>query len=450
MPEPQDNPNPRVVVDPPAVLRHLMRRMFDPMVNPAKIEARRAKFEQQRLKAGARHVVEYFHQLDDPYSHLAAQVLDELEAHYDIEIIPHLIHATGGDYQPEAERLARWARKDAGLIAPHLGLSFPADADVRPDPDDVKRAARRLGGLQGAELLEAIPAISAAIWSGDDLKGTPSCSDAEASERLAQGNARLQSLGHYSGAMFYYGGEWYWGVDRLFHLERRLRKLGACRDEARPLIAPRPVIDLSGVDASALELDFYPSLNSPYTSIIYDKVLSVAAECGIALNHKPVLPMIMRGVPATKAKGMYIMFDTRREGEDLGLSFGPVITPIGDPVRRVYSLLPWARQQGRDTQLLSAALKLAFMQGVALHRKSGLKRAVEDAGLDWGEAQAHLGSDDWKADVRASQEELTQDLDFWGVPCFRLRGGEGYDDLSVWGQDRLWLVAAEIRKRTSA
>lgn len=448
MPEPRDNPNPRLVVDPPAILRHVMRRMFDPVVNPAKIGARRAKAEAQRQKAGKPHVVEYFHQLDDPYSHLAVQVLERFAANYEVEIVPHLIKASGGDNQPEAERLARWARRDAGLIAPHLGLSFPSDAGVRPDHGELQHAMRRLAGLQGAELLAALPEVSTALWQGQSID-PKNCTETEAVERLERGNARLQSLGHYSGAMFFYEGEWYWGVDRLFHLERRLRELAACRDETLPLIAPRPEIDVSGVDASSLELDFYPSLNSPYTSIIYDKTLTVAAECGIVLNHKPVLPMIMRGIPATKAKGMYIMFDTRREGEELGVSFGPVMTPIGEPVRQLYSLLPWARKQGRDTNLLSAALRLAFTQGVALHRKSGLRRAVENAGLDWAAAQVHLGSDDWKADVIASQNELKQELDFWGVPCFRLRGGDGFDDLCVWGQDRLWLIAAEIRKRAS-
>ncbi len=37
-------------------------------------------------------------------------------------------------------------------------------------------------------------------------------------------------LKHYSGAMFYYGQEWYWGVDRLHYLEQRLSELGVDRD----------------------------------------------------------------------------------------------------------------------------------------------------------------------------------------------------------------------------
>jgi hypothetical protein len=38
--------------------------------------------------------------------------------------------------------------------------------------------------------------------------------------------------------MFYFDGEWYWGVDRLHHLEARLRDEGLAKDAAAPLIAP--------------------------------------------------------------------------------------------------------------------------------------------------------------------------------------------------------------------
>ena len=42
---------------------------------------------------------------------------------------------------------------------------------------------------------------------------------------------------------------------------------------------------------------------------------------------------------------------------------------------------------------------------------------------------------------------MTEELGLWGVPSYRLRGGAGEADLCVWGQDRLWLIAAEIRRR---
>jgi 2-hydroxychromene-2-carboxylate isomerase len=404
-PEPAFNPNPPEMVDPPAALRLAMRHGFEQLINPALRARRRQEAEAARIKAGAPHRVEYFHQHDDPYSHLAEQVLAILADRYAIELVRHEVRASGGKNQPEPARLAAWARRDAELIAPYYGLKGPADGHGGPD---------------------AVP--------------EPAILDA-GSERLAQ-------LGHYSGAMFHYAGEWFWGIDRLFHLEQWLRDLGLCKDPTLPFICPRPAIDVAGVDATALTLDFYPSLNSPYTAIIYDRTIAMVRECGIRLEHKPVLPMIMRGVPATREKGAYIMFDAKREAEHLGVDFGPVMTPIGEPTRMLYSLLPWASDQGKDIALMSAGLRLAWAQGVGLHEQQGLRRAVEAAGLDWAEAQTRLGTDQWKEPTAIRQREMTEELGLWGVPSFCLRGTGGEPDLCVWGQDRLWLVAAEIRRRT--
>jgi len=38
-------------------------------------------------------------------------------------------------------------------------------------------------------------------------------------------------------------------------------------------------------------------------------------------------------------------------------------------------------------------------------------------------------------------------MGLWGVPSYRLSGPDAEPDLMVWGQDRLWLVAAEIKRR---
>jgi len=75
MPEPDKNPNPKLMVDPPGWLRHLMRRQFDKVTNLTLVKKRRENAEKKRQRRGAPHIVEYFHQLDDPYSHLTAQIL---------------------------------------------------------------------------------------------------------------------------------------------------------------------------------------------------------------------------------------------------------------------------------------------------------------------------------------------------------------------------------------
>lgn len=446
MPEPENNPNPASMVDPPRILRFLMARYLGRIANTKQIGRRRARFEKKRLAEGRGHEVEYFHQLDDPYSHLTAQVIARFAARYDVTVVPHLVRAAGGKNQPEQDKLAVWARRDAGLVAPHYGLSFPGHAGVVPAPDSLQAAAAALAELDAEQFLAEIESVSTRMWLGELAETTPSA-DTDVEAALDSGSARLAELGHYSGAMFYYGGEWYWGVDRLFHLEQRLRELGAGKTPEASYIVPRPAVDVAGVDASGLELHFYPSLNSPYTSIIYDRTIAMVDACKIRFHHKPVLPMIMRGVPATRDKGKYILFDTKREADFFGVPFGKHVTPIGTPTRQAYSLLPWAFEQGKDVRLMSTLLRHAWSEGRGLHRASNMKRAVEEAGLDWREACKRLGSDDWKAVVEQNQQEMVEEMGLWGVPSYRLAGPPGEPDLEVWGQDRLWLVAAEIRRR---
>jgi len=452
--EPKINPNPSLIVDPPGWLRwFISRRVLGPLMDGAAIQKRRQKAEARRRRRGEPHAVDYYHQLDDPYSHLTAQVLATFATRYDIVLRFHLIRASGGASQPEFEKLAVWARRDAGLVAPHFGLSFPAMAGTVPDTDHQLLAGRALAATGDDAAVASVADISRALWSGDEraladlAKGGASA--AELSAALDRGSDRLARYKHYSGAMFFYGGEWYWGVDRLYHLEHRLRELGACRAPEAPLIAPRPEIDVSGMDARHLRLDFYPSLNSPYTSIVFDRTIALKDACGIEFHHKPVLPMVMRGVPAPKAKAKYIVFDAKREAEAAGVPYGNAIMPIGTPTRRAYSLLPWAIAQGKDEALMSSLLRHAFALGVGLHTEAGMRRAVEAAGLDWAKASQVIGSEDWKPMVERNQEEMVEGLGLWGVPSFRLSGPGNEPALAVWGQDRLWFIAAEIMRRVS-
>lgn len=446
--EPENNPTASYLVDPSRLLRFLVSKRLSGFANAGRRAKKRVAVEKKRKAQGLPHVVEYFHQVDDPYSHLMAQVVAQFAERYDIEVVPHLIRATGGRSQPEEEKLAVWARRDCGLIAPHYGLSFPDNAGVVPEPQLQQAANRALTKLGAKDFLNQVKGISTSLWSDGSIDtGQVTVEEAEAA--LEAGSARLAELDHYSGAMLYYAGEWYWGVDRLFHLEERLRELGVCKEPGHPYIAPRPELDVRGVDASGLQLHFFPSLNSPYTAIIYDNTIELSRACKINLHHKPVLPMVMRGVPAPPSKVAYIFFDVKRESEFLGVPFGNTIITIGDPVRQSYSLMPWAKSLGKDTELLSTLLRYAFAEGIALHSKKNIKRAVEEVGLDWSEALKHLGGEDWKPFIEKHQDEMVEGMGLWGVPSYRLCGPEGEPDLEVWGQDRLWLVAAEIRRRAS-
>jgi 2-hydroxychromene-2-carboxylate isomerase len=437
--------------DPSRFQRWLTSRIMSTLFTKERVARQRVVAEKRRQKEQRRHRVEYFHQVDDGYSQLAVSVLKQFASRYDVELRCHLVRAPAGKNVAEPELLSRLSRRDARLIAPGYGLSFPAHADALGQ-DRVDLATRILAAQLGTRFVDIAERVGCALWSDDAetlkllARELGQCDSAEAQAIVEQGTARRRDLKHYSGAMFYYEGEWYWGVDRLHHLEARLRELGLDKEPAASPVAPRPEINLNGAhDNSHLTLEIFPSLRSPYTAIVFDRAVALAHEAGVALNVRPVLPMVMRGVPATREKGMYIFMDAAREARTYGVDYGKFYDPIGEPARRCYSLYPWAKEQGKDIELISSFLRHAFALGVNTNKDAALRRVVEGAGLSWQEAQQHLDSDGWQQILEANRQQMYAS-GLWGVPSFRLLNAEGDELLAVWGQDRLWLVAREIAK----
>lgn len=439
-------------LDRPDWQRELQRRVMLVLPRLRRLDARRREFL-RRIK-GAPHVIDFFHQVDDAYSHLAIEAIEALGERYDVEFRFHLVGRTDRLHAPEPELLADYARRDCSWVAPHYGLDFPADA-AKPAPEPVKRVERMLAPLTGnPRFAEAARDAGRALWRGDDeaiermQARFPAASNGEVEGALTAGNALRSRRRHYSGGMFWYAGEWYWGVDRLHLLERRLAALGADRSESVTPRFDRPALDAGSVaDDGRLSLEIYPSLRSPYTAIIFEKSIELARSVGVPVTVKPVMPMVMRGVPAPAAKGMYITMDALREAESLGVPFGNLFDPIGRPVERGFSLWPFANARGRGAEFIASFLRAAFVEGRRTGTDEGIRRVVEDVGLSFEEARASLDTDDWRKELEDNRREMYDELGLWGVPSYRLRGPDGESDLCVWGQDRLWLVAAEIRRR---
>ncbi|MCS5637832.1 MAG: DsbA family protein [Myxococcota bacterium] len=437
-------------MNPPALFRWASSRYVRRLVDPEVRRRRHARGERARRRAGKPHRVEYFHQVEDGYSHLAAQLLAPLVERYDVELVCHLVTVPRDLNLPEPDLLLPLSRHDSGKVAPHYGLRFPESAGP-PDPAQVELAERILAGGDGSRFTSLAVAAGEALWAGDrtGLNAMAEehglASPESASAAIATGVERRTRLGHYSGAMFYYEGEWYWGADRFYHLEERLAGLGADRTPGRPLVCPRPSIETGPLkDDGSLSLEIYPSLRSPYTSLIFDTALNLAEETGVRCVVRPVLPMVMRGVSATRTKGFYIFSDAAREAHALGLAWGRLYDPIGQPVRDCYSLYPWACSQGRGNALLSAFLRAAFVDGLNTNNSRGLRVVVENAGLSWDEAQKHLGDPTVEEELEVNRLAMYA-FGSWGVPSFRLLDADGRNLLSLWGQDRLWLFAREIQ-----
>jgi 2-hydroxychromene-2-carboxylate isomerase len=395
------------------------------------------------LRQGRGHELLYFHQVDDPYSHLMAQALVLLLRRFEVQVRPVVVGPPPDSAAPERERLVAYSRVDAQRIARWHGLQFD-DPQAQPHSVAVARAALSLlDAIDSEQFLARVLPVGAQLWQGATPQDALSRRDVDRLDAaLAKGAGQRARLGHYLGATVYYGGEWYWGIDRLYHLEKRLAGLGACRpgQEAQALLfAPEPDLDRDLPAAGAREMDFFFSLRSPYSAIVAPRVFALARRTGARVNLRYLLPMVMRGLPVPAEKRRYIALDAAREAHERGIAFGRLNDPLGRPTERGLALMHWAEGLG---PVPAQAYLLAFMhgvwaQGIDAGSDAGLRRIVEAAQLPWQEARQALNNEAWRAQAQVHREQLLA-LGLWGVPSFRV------GDLAVWGQDRLSLVQAAV------
>lgn len=419
----------------------IQSRVMASLTGEAGETRRRAKAEHNRRRRGAPHVVEYFHQVDDPYSHLAAQALALLASRYDVEIRAWLVGPPADWAAPERDRLIAYARLDAGRLAARAGLSF-RDPGLQPSADAVTAAEAALAqAIETGDFLATAPLVGETLWAGRTARTGEGPMRAAAAR--SRGEARRQALGHFMSGMIHYGGEWYWGLDRLHYLEARLAGLGLRRQDAptepvfaMPALSAAPVADRSG---PRQVLHYYLSFRSPYTYIAAERAKALADAYGAELRLRFVLPMIMRGLPVPMMKALYFTRDTAREARRVGVPFGRIADPVGRPVERGYALLPWAIAQGRGYAYCLAFMRAVWSEGVDAGSDAGLRRIVTAAGLDWSQAAPLIGDEAWRAEAEANRQEMMA-LGLWGVPCFRV------GDTTTWGQDRLWVIEDALRR----
>jgi 2-hydroxychromene-2-carboxylate isomerase len=391
----------------------------------------------ERRLAGRRPLVQFFHDPTDPYSHLCLQAIPKLMAAYAVDWRMACVSPPDAGAAPEAARLAAYARRDAALLAHAHGLSFPETAaDVAPNATPA--AVRKLADARTPEMFVTLArTLGERLWNegpGETL------SPAEAKALFAEGDALRRRLGHYLGGTFYFEGEWCWGLDRLPYLEERL----AFARTGDPVIARFD----EGTGAALSpplggEIHFFLSFRSPYTYIAAARTTALARRLGARLVLRPVLPMVMRGLPVPLAKQLYIVRDTKREAERWGLPFGDMCDPVGAGAERGLAVLHRAIATGRGEAFVESFLRGVFAEGVDAASDAGLAFVAERAGLTGADVSAALADQDWRAAAEANRAELF-DLGLWGVPSFHVPGRPAW-----WGQDRLWAVEQELQTRAS-
>ena len=426
----------------------LMPAISQRLLSRARLLKKRDAAEQKRTRLGLSHQLHYFHQVDDPYSCLTASVLPALLSRYDLELKAHVVRPPANEAAPEREKLIAYSRLDAQRLATHHGLDF-SDPHAQPLALALDwTTARLIKATQTGQFATVASPLSAALWQVNAAHPEHTlatdfhdlASSHEVAAHLDASTALRRRLGHYLGATFYYAGEWYWGIDRLHHLERRLQALGIARHGATDLMfAPDEDLHESQNEKNPASIDFFFSLRSPYSAIVAERVFSLGRLTGAPVRLRYVLPMVMRGLSVPRNKRMYIALDTAREAFERNTPFGRLNDPVGRPTERGLSLMPYAEREGMGQRYVLSFLRGVWAEGLDAGSDRGLRIIVERAGLSWQQARMELNNKAWREVAEDNRAELFS-LGLWGVPSFRV------GNTAAWGQDRLWVVQESLLK----
>jgi 2-hydroxychromene-2-carboxylate isomerase len=444
-----------------SIASRIKGRAFAAFLGPAGRGARDLVAEARRRIAGDPVRLELFHDPGDPWSYLAAQAFDRLVAAYPgVEIAVHAISAPTADVAPTGDLRARHAVRDARELAAYWDVAFPGKREA--DPTLLRKVQMALvRDRPVADQLRACLALGDAMWSGDGKRVDALLGEYGAESQsviaptLATSYAALRDRGHYQGAMIAYRGEWYWGIDRLRYLEAAL-----AADTGRPaagVVAPRPEAERGALafvedpkaaaargPGAPLVMDAWFSFRSPYSYLALERIEDVIAGAPVELRLRPVLPSVDRGMAMPQVKRMYIARDAQREADRLGIPFGALCEPRGAAIPNCLAIAKWAQAEGALLPFARSALRAAWAEALDLSSYVDLRRVVERAGLAWDGAKAAI------ADATAATSWATSNAadlavaGLWGVPSFRI------GDLTVWGQDRLDLIADRLRRHKLA
>lgn len=385
--------------------------------------------------------------LNDPHSFMLVQMLSRLHARYDLKLTVFFIWGAlpGVTISPKLHR--RWAIQDANLIAEQYQL-----IKVYTPPSILQLSTGQQEWQMLANNIENAEQVFLKTWCNEYnyyfQTSTPTIT------HQVKNQARLVDKGHYCAATINFSGDWFIGVDRLFHFEQALCQLGLLAKTANELLAYTPMTQnliktsdghgkiKARVSFATKKLEIYLSLRSPYSYLGLVQAVALAEQYQLELVIKPVLPLLMRGASIPIAKQKYIYLDALREAKKLAIEFNGFVDPLGAGVINAYRMFAWAEKQGQAKEYMLACFRAVYVENIDLSVAENVDSILEKLGLDKVAAHAYSARHDWQQWADCNQKALTA-LEFWGVPCFKL------DNHSYWGQDRIPYLEKEIKLNLS-
>jgi 2-hydroxychromene-2-carboxylate isomerase len=198
----------------------------------------------------------------------------------------------------------------------------------------------------------------------------------------------------------------------------------------------------------AITIDYYLSLNSPWTYMGSALFAEIARRNGATVNVKPAKfgPIFEKtgGLPLPKRspeRRAYRMMELKRwrEVRNIPLVLEPKFSPSDDAAAT--RLVIAAKLRGSDAHRLSLELGRALWEREeSLADPAAMAAAAQRAGLDAYALRAGGPSD---AELDALYEQYTQEAlaaGVFGAPSFVLPSGEIF-----WGQDRLEMLERALK-----
>ena len=184
-------------------------------------------------------------------------------------------------------------------------------------------------------------------------------------------------------------------------------------------------------------IEYFFSFRSPYSYISGPRAFDLIKRFNIELVWRGVRPMAMRGQPLPRSKQFYILRDTAREADRLGMPFGKIYDPLGEGVWRCLTIAEHAKSLGRLPEFVLAASRASWGEGIDVNQDAPLRAICEKSGLDWNDCTAAIANAEFRQRVEDNTARLSS-LGQWGVPTFLFRGE------AFWGQDRIQDLEAAL------
>ncbi len=195
-------------------------------------------------------------------------------------------------------------------------------------------------------------------------------------------------------------------------------------------------------------VDVFWSFRSPYSYLVTPDLLRLREDYDVMVMLRPVMPIAVRAKAslfnaADKKRPMYIVMDSRRRAEFLGLPFAwpspdPVVqdmetyeVPEEQPyIWRLSSLGVEAEKRGRGIDFAYHVSALIWGGTKDWHEGDHLANAAAEAGLDLADMEAAITQYDVRAEIEKNHEML-EAAGHWGVPTMVFKGEPFF------GQDRI-------------